>query len=692
MKKTLIALAVAAQGVTQFAMAQESQGEIITVIGSPLTQIDAERINTSSNTDADFGDEIEKLSGVTITRNGPVTGLIQYRGLYGDRVGVTIDGVDIAGAGPNAMDSPLSHVLPEPGLQAVLYRGIVPVSAGVQTLGGKLDIKADDEALFNLPEGLKANLDGTLFAPGTGQQYQANGVYRYEKGFLTGAFTHQQRDEREAADDIVIPNSAYLRNGAKLRAGYEQGNHQFTASYQVLNTNQSGTPALAMDINFIDAAWYRFGYRYTVSEGTHFIVDAFGNSNQHAMDNFRQRPLMMESMARQNDADSVAQGINASYVTPLFNGVITVGTNLAHKRNNSTISNPYNTSFYINNFASTTQDTYSFFSEWKGERNAVQYQLGARFTQVNTDANDVGSNMEMMNDAVASLASSFNGAQRDKRFTMLDIAATLETAISDNTVFFAGLSQKNRAPNFYELYTWLPLAITGGMADGFNYIGNTTLEEETARQIEFGTTFYANSWTLSPRLFYQDIENYITGMPSENPSAIMFSTMMSGTTPFQWSNTDAVIKGVDITLHGKLLDNLSLDMLASHTHGSRDDIDDALFRIAPERLVTSLQWQTALLDSPLSLNITSELVGRQSHTSSLQSETATAGYGLLHLAAKWQLTSAFAVSTRISNVTDKYYRSHTAGINRVSGDTNIAIGEKLPGVGREWQLSLQLAF
>lgn len=692
MKKTLTALAVIAQGVTQCALAQESQGEIITVIGSPLTQVDAERINTSSNTDADFGDQIEKLTGVSITRNGPVTGLVQYRGLYGDRVGITIDGVDIAGAGPNAMDSPLSHVLPEPGLQAVLYRGIVPVSACVQTLGGKLDIRANDSALFNLADGLKANFNGALFSPGTGQQYQANGVYRFESGFLTGAFTHQQRDEREAADDIAIPNSAYLRNGAKLRAGYEQGNHQFTASYQALNTNQSGTPALAMDINFIDAAWYRLGYRYQASDNTYFVLNAFGNSNQHAMDNFRQRPVMMDSMARQNDADAIAQGFNTSYVTPLYNGTITLGANVAHKRNNSTISNPNDASFYINNFASTEQDTYSLFSEWEGVRNTVQYQFGARFTQVNADANDVGSNMEMMNDAVASLAISFNGADRDKRFTMLDLAATLETAIGDNAMFFAGVSQKNRAPNYYELYTWLPLAITGGMADGFNYIGNTALEEETARQIEFGTTFSAKNWTISPRFFYQDIENYITGMPSENASAIMFSNMMSGTVPFQWANTDAVMKGVDITLHGELLDNLSLDMLASHTHGNRDDIDDALFRIAPERLVTRLQWQTALFASPLSLEATSELVGSQSHVSALQSETATAGYGLLHLSAKWQLTPVFAVSTRISNVTDKYYAAHTAGINRVSGDANIATGEKLPGAGREWQLSLQLAF
>ena len=73
---------------------------MVTVIGTPLSlstqNIEQESVSATSNIDADFGDQLATLPGVSISRNGPVTGLIQYRGLYGDRVGVSIDGVDIA--------------------------------------------------------------------------------------------------------------------------------------------------------------------------------------------------------------------------------------------------------------------------------------------------------------------------------------------------------------------------------------------------------------------------------------------------------------------------------------------------------------------------------------------------------------------------------------------------------------------
>jgi len=88
-------------------------------------------------------------------------------------------------------------------------------------------------------------------------------------------------------------------------------------------------------------------------------------------------------------------------------------------------------------------------------------------------------------------------------------------------------------------------------------------------------------------------------------AANMFSSMMTGNAPFQWNNTDAVIKGFDVTLDGYLTDNLHLSMVAGYSHANRDDIDDALFRIAPEHLTTQLRWRTVLFNMPLLLNATS---------------------------------------------------------------------------------------
>ncbi|MBQ4829112.1 TonB-dependent receptor [Alteromonas sp. MMG017] len=697
MKKTAIALAVCTAGFSPFLYAQDTAStEVITVIGEPLTLTSNAPVSASNNTEADYGDQLATLPGVTISRNGPVTGLVQYRGLYGDRVGVTIDGVDIAGAGPNAMDSPLSHVLPEPGLQAVLYRGIVPVSAGVETLGGKLDIRADAQHLFSQANGLQFNASASAYSPGNAQQYQANAFYGAANGFISGAFTHQQRDEREAGSNdagssIAIPNSQYQRNGGKLRAGYRWGKHSLDVSYQTLNTNNSGTAALAMDITFIDAAWYRLGYQYQASDDRTVKVKVFGNSNQHAMDNASQRAVSMASMARQNDADSVAQGIEATYITPALDGELEVGFSHLYSRNNSVITNPNNSAFYINNFSDITRDTYSGFTEWHRATDTADYLLGLRYTQIDMDADAIDSNMVMMNDAVAMLASNFNNAERSETYNMLDAAATIQIPVSDTVTVFTGISQKNRAPNYYERYTWLPLGITGGMADGFNYIGNLELDNETARQIEFGITYSENDWTVSPRLYYQDIEDYIAGTPSSNAAAIMFSTMMGSDTPFQWTNTDAIIKGLDVTVSGKLSSNLLLTSTASVSHGNRDDIDDALFRIAPEQLTTRIEWQSQLMQSPLMLSVTSHLVGAQNHTSALQNESSTAGYGLVHLGARWQLSQGFSVLAQLQNAFDKYYTAHTAGVNRVS-NADIAVGDKLPGTGREWQVSMSYRF
>ncbi len=158
-----------------------------------------------------------------------------------------------------------------------------------------------------------------------------------------------------------------------------------------------------------------------------------------------------------------------------------------------------------------------------------------------------------------------------------------------------------------------------------------------------------------------------------------------------WSNTDAVITGADVTVYGQLSDTVSLKSVLSIQHGNRDDIDDALFRIAPERLMTSFDWDTELLSTPVLLGLTSELVGRQSHTSSLQNERDTAGYGLLHLSAQWQLHPKVQLTTQVNNIFDKFYAPHTAGVNRVAQEV-VAVGEPVPNPGREWQISLRYQF
>ena len=95
--------------------------------------------------------------------------------------------------------------------------------------------------------------------------------------------------------------------------------------------------------------------------------------------------------------------------------------------------------------------------------------IGVRYTRVDMDAGLAGSNMVMMNPAIAKLVDDFNAAERSKSYNMLDVAASTRYHASDNVDVVLGVSQKNRAPTYFERYTWLPLGISGGMVHVFNY-------------------------------------------------------------------------------------------------------------------------------------------------------------------------------------------------------------------------------
>lgn len=79
---------------------------------------------------------LRRMPGANVNKNGELTGIAQYRGMFGDRIRVSVDGAQISGAGPNAMDAPL-HYAPVAILESLtINRGIVSVSAGQETIGG----------------------------------------------------------------------------------------------------------------------------------------------------------------------------------------------------------------------------------------------------------------------------------------------------------------------------------------------------------------------------------------------------------------------------------------------------------------------------------------------------------------------------------------------------------------------------
>jgi iron complex outermembrane receptor protein len=663
--------------------------ETIEVLGHQENSTLKLDIQALSDSSADYRDSLRRLPGMSINGNGPVTGIPQYRGMFGDRLAISIDGAPIDGAGPNAMDSPLSHVVSKPATKLTFYRGIAPVTAGVETLGGAVKIETDLPQRFSIEPSTSARAQIQHNDQGNAEHYTGDLGYATDTIFASINGLKQQRDQVEDGRSLEVPNSFYSRSGFGTELGIRHGQHLLHGVYQRVDTNDSGTPALAMDIKYIDAAWYRLQYTYSnpTSSGpdTKLQLKMYGNSNQHDMNNFDHRPIHSSTQARLNSVDSIARGYEGIWQDSVGYGALTAGMSWHNNSHNSVITNPVLENLKVNNFNQVERTRKSAYLEWLTEIEDVAVTFGSRFTKVDMQAGNIANTMAMMNSNIAALVERFNASDRELGFSFMDLSAHAQGSFNRAWQWQAAIAQKHRAPSYTELYVWLPLGISAGLADGNNYLGNLALNEETANQVDLGFSYQSAQLTIAPRIFYQSIQDYIVGSPSEDAVANMVSTMMSGSSPLQWQNTDATIWGADVLMTAQLTNKIGLDMTASWVRGTRDDLNQPLYRIAPASLITQLHWR----DEKLTLSIESQLFASQQQVSEIQNETPSAGAGIINLSSQYRFNENVRVSFSAKNVFDKVYQTHLGGINRVA-DTDVAVGEKLYETGRELSASLTL--
>jgi iron complex outermembrane receptor protein len=292
-----------------------------------------------------------------------------------------------------------------------------------------------------------------------------------------------------------------------------------------------------------------------------------------------------------------------------------------------------------------------------------------------------------MGSSVALLADAFNAANRDLGWNTVDLVFKYRANLSEQSEWVLELGSKTRAPSYQELYLWLPLQSTGGLADGRTYIGDLALDAERSNEIVLGISSNVGAFSLSPQVFYRDVSDYIQGIPSTNMLANMVSMMMSGQPALQFANVDAEIWGVDIAWKYELGDRWYVDGIVSYTRGRRTDVSDNLYRLAP------LNGSIGLTYAAPTWSIKPELVvySRQDKVSSFNGEQPTSGYELVNIAFAWTPLEALRVEARVDNLLDETYQDHLAGINRAMG-SDIPVGTRLYGVERTISAGVVLSF
>lgn len=632
---------------------------------------------------------LTKVPGANLNSNGVITGIAQYRGLYGDRVSINIDRAPSLTGGPNAMDTPLSYTPPMLLKSLEVHRGIAPVSVAQESLGGHMTANLDRG---DFTHGKEAEFSGEFFSrfnstsDGFGNGMKS--VLANQNHKLSVLASHDEGDETHYDSNDEIGGTQYRRSRYDISYGWKNDSTIIEIFAGKLDTRDTGTPALPMDISHIDSDMV--GANLSKSYGD---VEVSGhisyNHVDHGMDNFSQRPAPMPSMFRQNNATAhnTAWSLQAKWPLSIgsSDGVLTFGTDGNETIHDSTITNPNNGMFEIKNFEDVERDSYGVFTEWEGNLANWQIETGIRYTRVSMDSGDVSVSgmMGMMGLNAGLLATSFNGADLDKDYHNVDLVFNARRELNSDTTLNLGLGRKNRAPSYQERYLWLPLPSAGGLADGRSYTGNLGIDKETAYEVTLGIDWVTESAWANPQVFYRYIDDYIQGVPSTNMTANMLSTMMSGNSALMFDNIDAEMYGADLGYGYQLSDHFRLEGTLSYVRGKRDDEDDNLYRVAPLNNRLAVIYQ----EYGMELKAESVLYAKQSKVSSFNNEEKTSGYGIINLSGNYQLTHQLTVSGGVENLFDHRYLDHLSGYNRNS-DSDVSVGERLPGSGRNIYLSL----
>ena len=666
--------------------------EEITVQAFPLaTQISGSpRSNPLHSPDS--AELLKRIPGANNNANGVITGIAQYRGMYGDRVSVKLDQAPTLSGGPNAMDSPLAYAPAGLLRELIVYRGITPVSQAQESIGGHMVAQFNRGSFAAETEfAVSGFASAQLTDNGNQSSTDTQIVIANQQHKVSFLSSHNEGDNIDAGDNKTVAGSQHQRDRFDLAYGWKSDATELTVFAGQLDISNSGTPALAMDIVAVETDLAGMTLS-TDANGTEINMSLAWADVTHSMDNFSLRTAPAMGMGYRSNlatADNLSWSLDAQL--PLTFGELKIGTDGNLSSHDSTISNPNNGMFELVNFNATQRDILGLFAELTGDIGDWGYQAGIRQNRTSLESGEVSSSgmMEMMGNTANMLAMQFNQADRNLDYNSTDLVLKFNRILDPETALTIDLGIKNRAPSYQETFLWLPLPITAGLADGRSYIGNLALKRETAHEISIGLSKKTQRFSLYPQIFYRQIDNYIQGVASMDMGANMISNMMSGAAALSYENTDAEIYGADANWNYRINHSLSADGVVSYVRGKRTDITDDLYRIAPANARFSLRYQPD--QGAVELMLESIIYARQKHVASYNNEAQSSGFGIVNIGANWSVTENIELRSGVKNLFDRFYAAHLSGRNR-SGDSDIAIGEAIPGLGRAVYLSMAINF
>ncbi|WP_278396783.1 TonB-dependent copper receptor [Acinetobacter venetianus] len=624
----------------------------------------------------DGADYLQSIMGFNAIKNGGTNGDVTFRGMFGSRIKMLVDGSENLGACPNRMDAPTSYIQPESFDKITVIKG--PQTVQYATPGSAATVIFERQ-----PENLSKDQP-----------------YRGQASVLIGSYGRLDHNVEAAIGDET--KYARLNVNRSVADDYKDGDDQsIHSNWERWNAD------LALGWKPTEDSWLELragkgdgeaAYAGRTMDGSQFKRESLGlhaeqknitevikkieaqvdySYNDHVMDNYSLRTPPMTTMKMHGMEMTVPNKMSMRVDRRTLNTRLAVTTDWdkfsvvtgvdtqQNKHGGDMImyampsmNSPYAEDLKFQSYGAFSEWTYAFDPDQK-------LVAGARVDQVKID------NLE-------------NG--KDRKDTLPSGFIRIEKNLPEHGLkTYAGLGYVERTPDFWELYS----TSTDRGVGTTDMMGVTTyrmldnldnLKTERTAQLDLGFQAEHGAWSAWASAYAGLIKDFILMEYTPNKRQPLAR------------NVDATIAGAEAGVGYQFTDRLQADVSTMYAWGENTSDDRALPQIAPLEGRLNLRY----VDEKYSLGLLWRAVAKQSRVS--LNEGNVVGYDMneskafntLAVNGTYKLTDAVDVSVGIDNVLDKAYTEH---LNKAGASMfGYAATEQFNNIGRNYWMRMSMKF
>ncbi|MTI87865.1 MAG: TonB-dependent receptor [Balneolaceae bacterium] len=608
---------------------------------------------------------LSNIDGVSMVQRGAFAWEPVIRGQADQRMNMTIDGMQVFKACVDKMD-PITSYVETTNLSKLQ---IDKSGAGVAQNGnGNSSINLVTQKAEQTP--LSLDMESSFRLPDYYQRYSitGNGSDPEQVHAVRLSATYKKADEMQAGNAQTIENTQFEKMNLNVNYRYNlPAGSSVELNYITDKAYDVGYPALLMDAAKALADIGSITYNFADSPAPVRLSSAmlYANSIRHSMEDYN----------RDVANRKVMRGMNM----PMFGKTTTYGTKLeGHlKVGNSPLN------WFIDAFTSEAFGDMEMLSIDPDIEDMLIYNLD----EVRTNKIGIGVKHRLelaehvllsfeesvrfksMKTTSASFASLFEGMYnrniKSRNRFLIAGSANLLWLINDAWSITGSTVYSERMGNHMELFGHYVYNYT----DGYFYDGNPWLKPERSINLDLNTTWKTDHHSLSLSVFGKQYFNYIDGIVAEDLSNSNFQFK-------KYINSgEAIMLGSELRTINNIRGGFRVENRLSYLHGQNQTLNDPLPLIPPLKGTSILSYS----NNSTTLSVDMRWAARQHRISRISSnEDHTEGYAVLDTRIEqsiWQ--NQLQLSLEVSNITDRYYHTHTSIGNIPEAGINFMAGVKL---------------